>query len=73
MLDGELRFYDPKRGVYLPTPQEIREALERESAARAVAEAQAERESTARAVAEAEVERLRREIEALRSGEPPGP
>jgi Uma2 family endonuclease len=49
-----LRFYDPRRGVYLPTPDEIREALERESAARLAAEA------------DVEVERLRREIEALR-------
>jgi Uma2 family endonuclease len=78
--DGELRLYDPERSAYLPTPQEVREALVRESAARAVAEAQAERESAARAaaeaqaqresaaraLAEAEVERLRREIEALR-------
>jgi hypothetical protein len=86
-VEGQLRFYDPQRGVYLPTPEEIREAWERESAARAATEAQAQREATARAAAEAqfqheaaaraaadtEVERLRREIEALRSGAPPSP
>ena len=70
VLDGELRLYDPERGVYLPTPREIRESLERESAARAAAEAQAQRESVARAEAEAEVERLRREIQALRGAGP---
>ena len=59
-VSGEqLRLYDPQRGDYLPTPQEIREAWERETAARAAAEA--------------EVERLRREVEALRGGAPPSP
>jgi Uma2 family endonuclease len=67
---GQLRFYDPRRGIYLPTPQEIREALEREVAARAAAEEQAQREAAARAAAEAEAERLRREIEALRRAAP---
>jgi Uma2 family endonuclease len=74
---GKLRFYDPQRGVYLPTLQEIRESLEREVAARAAAEAQAQRdreslqrEAAARAAAEMEAERLRRELEALRSGAP---
>jgi Uma2 family endonuclease len=83
----QLRFYDPQRAVYLPTPAEIREALEHESAARAAAEAQAERELAARLAAEAQaerelaarlaaeakVERLQREIEALRRAAPPGP
>jgi Uma2 family endonuclease len=59
VLDGELRLYDPERGVYLPTPREIRELWERES--------------VARAAAEAEVERLRREIESLRGAAPAGP
>ncbi|MGP0062881.1 MAG: Uma2 family endonuclease [Isosphaeraceae bacterium] len=68
-----LRLYDPRRGIYLPTPDEIREALEGESAARQAAETQAERESAARLAAEAEVERLRREIEALRRAAPPSP
>ena len=61
---GQLRFYDPRRGIYLPTPQEIREALEREAAARAIAEAQAqrerearEREAAARAAAEEQAQR----------------
>jgi Uma2 family endonuclease len=69
----ELRLYDPKRGAHLPTPEEIRVAWERESAARAAAEARAERESAARAAAEAEVERLRRAIDALRGSPPSGP
>src|SRR5262249_40264634 len=83
----QLRFYDLQRAVYLPTPAEIREALEHESAARAAAEAaraaaeaaraaaeaQAQRDTAARAAAEAEVERLRREIEALRRATPQSP
>jgi len=83
----QLRFYDPQRGGYLLTPQEIREAQERDAAARLAAEERAQREAvaraaaeeraqheaTARAAAEAEVERLRREIEALRRAAPPGP
>jgi Uma2 family endonuclease len=83
----QLRLYDPERGVYLLTPQEIREALEREhaalereAAARTAAEAQAqrdraalEREAAARAAAEAEAAQLRRELEALRRATPPSP
>jgi Uma2 family endonuclease len=52
-----LRFYDPRRRIYLPTPDEIRKALEQRS--------------EALAAAEAENERLRREIEALRRAAPP--
>ena len=59
VLDGQLRFHDPQRGIYLPTPQEVRASLEREA--------------EARAAAEAELQRLRREIEALRGTPPPGP
>ncbi len=80
----QLRLYDPRRGVYLPTPAEIREIAVREAAAREAAEAQAAREAAAREVAEAhaarevaarevaeaEIERLRREVEALRRGSP---
>jgi Uma2 family endonuclease len=136
VLDGELRLYDPQRGAYLLTPEETRQELERqvaaraaaevqahrdrealereatartaaedqaqreatarttaedqaqreaaaraaaedqaqrETAARAAAEDQAQREAAARAAAEKEVERLRRELEALRGGAPPGP
>ncbi|HZW34662.1 MAG TPA: Uma2 family endonuclease [Isosphaeraceae bacterium] len=69
----QLRFFDPQRGAYLLTPQEIRESREREAAARAAAEEQAQREAAARAAAEAETERLRREIETLRRAAPPGP
>jgi Uma2 family endonuclease len=65
-----LRLYDPEHAVYLQTPAEIREALQRESAARAEAEALAQRESTARADAEAKVAQLEREIEALRGARP---
>ncbi len=73
-VSGEqLRFYDPQRGAYLPTSQEIREAWECEATARAAAEDQAQLEATARAAVEAEVEKLRREIEALRGGAPPSP
>jgi Uma2 family endonuclease len=68
-----LRFYDPQAGVYLPTPEEIREAWARDVAARVLAEEQARRDAAARALAEAEVERLRREIEALRRAAPPHP
>jgi Uma2 family endonuclease len=69
----QLRLYDPRRGIYLPTPDEVRKALDQKSAALAVAEAarfaaeaEAARESAARFAAEAENERLRREIDALR-------
>ncbi len=73
-VSGEqLRLYDPQRGAYLPTLQEIRDSLECEATARAIAEDQAQREAATRAVAEAELERLRREIEALRGGAPPSP
>ena len=48
---GELRLYDPQRGVYLTTLQGLQEGLELETAARQAAEL--------------EVERLRREVEAL--------
>ena len=73
VVGGQLRLYDPQRGAYLPTPEEVRAAWERETAARAAAEAQIQRETAARAAAEAEAERLRRELEALRGGAPPGP
>ncbi len=67
----QLRLYDPRRGVYLLTPEEIRETAVRETAAREVAEAQAAREAAAREAAEAEIQRLRLEIEALRRGAGP--
>jgi Uma2 family endonuclease len=49
----QLRLYDPRRGVYLMTPEEIDEALQQEAAARAEAEARAQEEAAARAEAEA--------------------
>ena len=52
----QLRLYDPGRDAYLPTPAEIRAALEREAALRLAAEEQAQREATLRLAAEAEVE-----------------
>jgi Uma2 family endonuclease len=70
-IGPQLRFYDPQRAIYLPTPAEIREALERETAARHTAEDRAEREAAARSDAELEVKRLRAEIEAFRRAEPP--
>jgi Uma2 family endonuclease len=67
---GELRFYDPQAGAYLPTPEEVRAALEREAAARAVAEDQAqrdrealEREAAARAAAKDQSQRDREALE----------
>jgi Uma2 family endonuclease len=69
----QLRLYDPGRNAYLPTPAEIRAALERESALRLAAEEQVQREAALRLAAEAEVERLRSELEALRRVTPPGP
>jgi len=53
---GELRFYDPLTGKYLPTLQEARQA----------ATARQKKERSARRQAEAENNRLRREIESLR-------
>ena len=52
----ELRLYDPRTGVWLPTPAE----------ARTRAEAERVEAAEACARAEAEVERLRRELETLR-------
>jgi Uma2 family endonuclease len=49
---AQLKLYDPRRAAYLLTPAEMSAALEQES--------------VARAVAEAEVKRLKREIEELR-------
>ncbi len=72
--DGErLRLFDPRRGVYLLSPREVREALAREAQARAAAEALARQDADARAAAEAEAERLRREVEELRRAGPTGP
>jgi Uma2 family endonuclease len=76
----ELRLFDPRRGVYLQSPKEVRAALERESAARLAAEAQArreadarraaeieaKREADARLAAEAETQRLKLELDSLR-------
>ncbi|HKI19302.1 MAG TPA: Uma2 family endonuclease [Isosphaeraceae bacterium] len=47
-----LLLFDPEQGCYLPTPDEIREALERETAARFAAEEISERETAARFAAE---------------------
>ncbi len=67
-IGEDLRFYDPRRGIYLPTPAEIRKALVMEKAARRTAEELAQREGSARLAAEAEISRLRAELDALRLG-----
>jgi Uma2 family endonuclease len=53
----ELRLYDPRRGVYLRPPREVREALAREEAARGAAEVRAEWEAAGRAAADARADR----------------
>jgi Uma2 family endonuclease len=62
----QLRLYDPDRGVYLPTPAEIRETAAREAAAREAAEAQAAREA---AEAQAAREAAAREAAAREAAE----
>ena len=47
-----LRLYDPRRGVYLLDPREVREALAREEEARRAAEVRVEWEARARAAAD---------------------
>ncbi|MHB1561026.1 MAG: Uma2 family endonuclease [Isosphaeraceae bacterium] len=65
--DGErLRFYDPRRGIYLRSPGEVREALAREESERRSAEARAAWEAEARANAEAQA---RQAAEALAQAE----
>ena len=57
---GELRLYDPRRGVYLPTPRENDEARDRQAAAEDQAQRDREaleREATARAAAEDQAQR----------------
>jgi hypothetical protein len=67
--DGELRWYDPARGEYLQTYEEVSALAERESA-RANEEAVARRIQTARAErAEAELRELRQRMERLGHGE----
>ena len=65
--EGDLRFYDPVAGAYLPTPAELGAQHAAERAARLIAEARAAgsearaaAERTARLAAEAELRRLRR-------------
>jgi Uma2 family endonuclease len=53
----QLRLYDPDRGVYLPTPAEIREAAAREAAEAQAAREAAAREAAAREAAEAQAAR----------------
>lgn len=70
--EGRLRFYDPLRGGWLPTPEEACEAAEaerRQAEARSQ-QAEAERRQAAAALAraEAELERLRQELAASRAG-----
>jgi hypothetical protein len=67
----ELRLYDPAAGKWLPTPQEVEEALEQEAAARQQAELAKQAAELAKQEAEGELQRLRREIEDLRRRLPP--
>ena len=68
----ELRLYDPERGAYLLTPEEIREAFELRPLPEPPQKPRPSERSRPATAAEAEVQRLRREIEALRGGPPPG-
>ncbi len=84
--EGNLRFYDYGRGVFLPEYRELRgqrdaerarrrlaEArAESEAEARAEAESRAESEAGARAEAEAELERLRERMRGLDEQNPDG-
>ncbi|MGO8751231.1 MAG: Uma2 family endonuclease [Thermoguttaceae bacterium] len=67
---GELRFFDPAAGKYLPTQREAREAAEagwEASEARwEASEARREAAEAGRRAAEAKAERLARELESLR-------
>jgi Uma2 family endonuclease len=67
---GRLRFFDPARQRWLPTPQEARlealAALEQKDAALEQKHAALEQDEAARRQAEVEVERLRQELAALR-------
>ena len=56
--DGELRFRNPETGVFLPTPEELKDELDE-------AEARAEYEQTARQAAEAELARVREQLRRL--------
>ena len=76
--DGELRFYDYERGVFLPEYQELKEQRDAERTERRLAEvraeaaeSRAEAEFSARTEAEAELERLRERLRRL-GGEDPG-
>jgi hypothetical protein len=63
----ELRLYDPRTGLTLPTPTE---ALAMAQTAREGAEQARKEEQAARQRAEAEAERLRRELDDLRKRQP---
>jgi Uma2 family endonuclease len=61
--DADLRFFDPQRGGWLPTPQEDRQ---QQAEARRRAEEDRQREAESRRRAEEELERLRQELAAVR-------
>lgn len=66
VLEGDdLRFYDPQTGKRLLTYEEAQIALQQETTAHQLAEAQAQREAAAREAAEADAARLREELARL--------
>ncbi len=64
--DGELRYWDPVRSVWLLTHQQEKDARQEADAARHVAEARADSERNARLAAEARAARLEAELRRLR-------
>ena len=64
---GQLRFYDPAAGDYLPDLAEAMTQLDAEAAARAIAEAQRDAAAAGQADLQAENERLRAQLRRLQS------
>ena len=64
---GELRFYDPAAGEYLPSPAELQAQRAAERTARLSAEARVSTERAARLSAEAELRQVREELRRLRA------
>ena len=64
---GQLRFYDPAAGDYLPDLRQSEDRRDAAEARAAAVEAQRDAEATARATTEALVERLRAQLRRLQS------